>query len=93
MISYAKFNKGFRYISVVNDIFGTFVWVEPVKQKQGKEIPNARNRILSMMSKAPIYFDTDNEKKFHNHDLKELMERHQIHHFSSFTDLKASAFE
>ena len=36
----SKFNKGFRFLSVI-DIFSKYVWVVPLKDKKGVSIVDA----------------------------------------------------
>ena len=37
----SKFNKGFRFLLCVIDIFSKYVWVVPLKDKKGVSIVNA----------------------------------------------------
>ena len=37
----SKFNKGFRFLLCVVDIFNKYVWVVPLKDKNGVSIVNA----------------------------------------------------
>ena len=37
----SKFNKGFRFLSSVIDIFSKYAWVLPLKDKKGVNIVNA----------------------------------------------------
>ena len=40
----SKFNKGFRFLLYVIDIFSKYVWVVPLKDKKGASIVNALKR-------------------------------------------------
>ena len=42
----SKFNKGFRILLCVIDIYSKYVWVIPLKDKIGIEITNAFQKIL-----------------------------------------------
>ena len=42
----SKFNKGFRFLICVIDIFSKYVWVVPLKDKKGISIANAFQKIL-----------------------------------------------
>ena len=42
-----KFNKGFRFLLCVIDIFRKFAWVIPLKDKKGVSIVNAFQKILN----------------------------------------------
>ena len=42
----SKFNKGFRFLLCVTDIFSKYPWVIPLKDKKGISIVNAFQKIL-----------------------------------------------
>ena len=42
----SKFNKGFRFLLCVIDIFSKYAWVIPLKDKKGTSIVNAFQNIL-----------------------------------------------
>ena len=42
----SKFNKGFRFLLCVIDIFSKYSWVVPLKDKKGVSIVNAFQKIL-----------------------------------------------
>ena len=42
----SKFNKGFRFLLCVIDIFSNYAWVIPLKDKKGISIVNAFQEIL-----------------------------------------------
>ena len=42
----SKFNKGFRFLLCVIDIFSKYAWVVPLKDKKGVSIVNAFQSIL-----------------------------------------------
>ena len=42
----SKFNKGFRFLLYVIDIFSKYAWVVPLKDKKGISIVNAFQKML-----------------------------------------------
>ena len=42
----SKFNKGFRFLLCVIDIFSKYAWVIPLKDKKGVSVVNAFQIIL-----------------------------------------------
>ena len=42
----SKFNKGFRVLLCVIDIFSKYIWVVPLKDKKSITITNAFQKIL-----------------------------------------------
>lgn len=93
MLPYAKFNKGYRYILVVINAFSKFVWTVPVKRKTGKEVATALNSILKNLSNAPKNLQTDLGKEFYNSEVRNLLQRYNIHHYSVYSSKKASIVE
>ena len=52
----SKFNKGFRFLLCVIDIYSKYTWVIPSKDKEGKEIliTNSFKKILDESNLKPI---------------------------------------
>ena len=48
-----KFNKGFRFLLCVTDIFSKYAWVVPLKDKKGISIVNAFQKILKESDRKP----------------------------------------
>ena len=48
-----KFNKGFRFLLCVIDIFSEYAWVVPLKDKTGVSIVNAFQKVLDGSSRKP----------------------------------------
>ena len=42
----SKFNKGFRFLLCVVDVFSKYAWVIPLKDKNGISIVNTYQKIL-----------------------------------------------
>lgn len=93
MIPYAKINKDYKYILVVINVFSKFVWCEPVKNKSGKEVTKAMEKILSQMKVTVKNLHTDMGTEFYNKDFKQLLEKWKINHYSTYSNLKASIVE
>ena len=49
----SKFNKGFRFILCVIDIFSKHAWVVPLKDKKDISIVNAFQKILKQSGRKP----------------------------------------
>ena len=49
----SKFNKGFRFLLCVIDIFSKYAWVVPLKDKKGISIANAFQKILDSLNRKP----------------------------------------
>ena len=93
MQPYSKFNRGYRYILVVINVFSKYVWAEPVKTKSGKDVATAMKTILLTLKTNPQNLQTDRGTEFFNQHFQKLMERFKINHYSTFSNLKASVVE
>ena len=47
----SKFNKGYRFLLCVIDIFSKYPWVVPLKDKKGASIVNAFQSILKKLNR------------------------------------------
>ena len=47
----SKFNKGFRFLLCVIDIFSKYAWVVPLKDKKGVSIVNTFQKLLDSLAK------------------------------------------
>ena len=62
-----KFNKGFRFLLCVIDIFSKYAWVIPLKDKKGTSIVNAFQEILKESDKRkPNKIWVDKGSEFYN---------------------------
>ena len=92
VINIAKYNRGYRYLLMVVDVLSKHAWVQPVKNKTGKAVTDAFEKILKGKRK-PINLQTDDGKEFYNKMFQDLMKRKGIHRFSTGGDTKASVVE
>ena len=59
-----KFNKGFRFLLCVIDIFSKYAWVGPLKDKKGVSIVNAFQNILKESNWKPKKYGLIKEVNF-----------------------------
>ena len=62
----SKFNKGFRFLLCVIDIYSKYAWVIPLKGKKGITITNAFQNILNESKNVYIDKLDDIVNKFNN---------------------------
>ena len=62
----SKFNKGFRFLLCVIDIFSKYAWVVPLKDKKGVSIVNAFQKILNDSARKSNEIWVDKESEFYN---------------------------
>ena len=62
----SKFNKGFRFLLFVVDIFSKYAWVVPLKDKKGVNIVYAFQKILDKSGCKPNKIRVDKGSEFYN---------------------------
>ena len=60
----SKFNKAFRFLLCVIDIFSKYAWVVPLKDKKGITITNAFQKMLKESNRKPNKIWVDRESEF-----------------------------
>lgn len=90
---YASENKGFKYILVVIDCFSKYLWTRAVKSKNASDITNAMADIFKKSKRIPKNIITDQGREYYNSNFQNLMKKHNINHYSTFSVLKASIAE
>ena len=76
MQSIRKFNKEFRFLLCVIDIFGKYAWVVPLRDKKGISIVNAFRKILKESNKRqrkPKKIQVDKGGEFYNDSFKKWL--------------------
>ena len=66
----SKFNKGFRFLLCVIDIFSNYGWVVPLKDKKGVSIINEFQSILKDSNRKTNKIWTDKGSEFYNNSFK-----------------------
>lgn len=93
MRPYARVNKGYNYILTVIDVLSKYVWVVPLKSKGGSDTADAIAEIIRDDARCPKNFQTDQGKEFYNANVQNLMKKHDINHYSTYSVMKASIVE
>ena len=78
----SKFNKGFRFILCVIDIFSKHAWVVPLKDKKDISIVNAFQKILKQSGRKPNKIWVDKGSEFYNNSFKKWLEDNDIEMYS-----------
>ena len=73
MQQFSKWNKGYKYLLMVTDVFSKYGWIIPMKDKKGETVTEAFKTIFKE-GRKPDYLWTDKGKEFYNKHLKELLE-------------------
>ena len=87
-------NSGFNYILVVIDCLSKFVWCVPVKRKDSKSMVEAFKQLFAQTHPpSPKRLLTDKGLEFLNKPVQDLFHRHQVTHFVTQNETKASMAE
>ena len=62
----SKFNKGFRFLLCVIDIFSKYAWVVPLKDKKGVSIVDSFQKMLDKSGRKPNKIWVDKGSEFYN---------------------------
>ena len=93
MRTYAKENDNFNYILVVINCFSKKCFLEPLKNKTGIVVAKALGKILKKIKPPFKNFQTDMGGEFKNVHVSKLLKQYNIHHYTTFSTLKASIAE
>ena len=77
---------------MVIDVFSKYGWITTLKDKKGESITNAFKTIFKE-GRKPQYLWVDKGKEFYNKHLKDLLEKHKIHMYSTENEEKSSVVE
>ena len=66
----SKFNKGFRFLLCVVDIFSKYAWVIPLKDKKGISIVNGFQKIINDSKRKSNKIWVDKGSEFYNNSFK-----------------------
>ena len=69
----SKFNKGFRFLLCVIDIFSKYAWVVPLKDKKGVYIVNAFQKILKQSPRKSKKVWTSKGSELYNNSFKKSL--------------------
>ena len=89
----SKFNKGFRFLLCVIDIFSKYAWVVPLKDKKGISIVNAFQKILDDSNRKPNKIWVDKGSEFYNNSFKTWLKDNDIEMYSIHNEEKSVAAE
>ena len=74
----SKFNKGFKSLLCVIDIFSKYAWVVPLKGKKGISIANAFQKFLKQSNRKPNKIWVDKGSEFYNNFFKKWLQDNDI---------------
>ena len=85
----SKFNKGFKFLLCVIDIFSKYVWVVPLKDKKGVSIVNTFQIILKEPNRKRNKIWVDKGSEFYNISFKKWLQDNNIEMYSTNNEEKS----
>ena len=83
----AKYNKGYKYLLTVIDVFFKYAWVEPLKSKRATALVEALQRLWTRLGpRQPQKVQTDPGGEFYNVKVQAFFKKQGINHFSTHGD-------
>ena len=82
------FNKGFRFLLCVIDIYSKYVWVGLLKNKEGIIITNAFQKILNESGLKPNKIWVNKGSEFYNISIKSRLQDNDIKMYSTHKEGK-----
>ena len=89
----SKFNKGFRCLLRVIDIFSKYAWAVPLKDKKGVSIVNGFQKILKKSISKPNKISVDKGSEFYHSSFKKWLKDNDIEIYSIHNEGKSVAAE
>ena len=89
----SKFNKGFRFLLCVIDIFSKYAWVLPLKDKKRVSIVNAFQKNLKQSTRKPNKIWVDKGSEFCNNSFKKRLQDNDIVMYSTHNEGKSVVIE
>ena len=85
----SKFNKGFRFLLCVIDIFSKYAWVVPLKDKKGGSIVDAFQKILDNTARESNKIWVNKGSEFYNSSFKKWLKDNDIDMYSIHNEGKS----
>ena len=89
----SKYNKGYRFLLCVIDIFSKYAWVIPLKGKKSISIVNGLQKIFKKSNRKPNKIWVDRGSEFYNNSFKKWIKDNDIEMYSTNNDGKSVIVE
>jgi len=89
--SLSKYNKGYKFLLNVIDLFSRYAYSVPLKTKSANEVTEAFEKLFDV--KHPNKLWTDRGKEFVNNRIKQVLEKRNIELYHVYNEGKACVVE
>ena len=87
----SKWNRGYKYLLMVLDLFSKYGWIVPLKTKTGLEVAKAFESLF--FSNKPKMLWVDKGKEYYNKNVLDLLAKDKIKVYSTENEEKSSVCE
>ena len=87
----SKWNKGYKYLLMVLDLFSKYGWIVHLNTKTGSEVSDAFETIFRQNKPKKLWFDKG--KEYYNKNVKDLLAKNNIEIYSTENEEKSSLCE
>ena len=85
----SKFDKRFRFLFCVIDIYSKYAWVIPLKDKKDITTTHAFQEILKESKRKPNKIWVDKYGEFHNKSMKSWLGKNDIEMYTTYNEGKS----
>ena len=85
----SKFDKRFRFLFYVIDIYSKYAWVIPLKDKKGITTTHAFQKILKESNRKPNKIWVDKYGEFYNKSMKSWLGKNDIKMYTTYNEGKS----
>lgn len=93
LIPYSKINKGYKYILTVINCFSKVADAFPLKDKTAKSVSMAMEVVIKRNNFKIKHLQTDDGKEYFNSTFRKLVNKYNINHYSTNSEIKAAIIE
>ena len=87
----SKWNRGYKYLLMVLDLFSKYGWIVPLRTKTGLEVAKAFESLL--VKNKPKMLWVDKGKEYYNKNVLDLLAKDKIKVYSTENEEKSSVCE
>ena len=87
----SKWNKSYKYLLMVLDLFSKYGWIVPLKTKTGLEVSKAFETIFRQNKPKKLW--VDKRKEYYNKNVLDLLAKNNIEIYSTENEEKSSVCE
>ena len=84
----SKFNKEFRFLLCVLDVYSKYPWVIPLQDKIGITITNTFQKNLDESNRKPNKIWLDKVSEFYNRSVKSFLLNNDVEIYSTYNEEK-----